>query len=197
MTALDAAASLVLSLPADRRILIGIAGAPGSGKSTFAVALAAEVGGTVLPMDGFHLPNDVLVARGLADVKGAPETFDRAGFVELLGRLRSEPGTVAAPRFERAIEASVPDAIVVTTDHRLVVVEGNYLLHWPDVAPLLDATIFVHLDDATRLDRLIARHIAFGKTPEAARDWALGPDEENARLIAAGAARADLVLELD
>ena len=196
MTALDAAASLVLSLPADRRILIGIAGAPGSGKSTFAVALAAEVGGTVLPMDGFHLPQARLVELGRRERMGAPDTFDVDGFVALLHALRS--GTrVEAPGFDRTIEEPVPGAIALEPGHRILLIEGNYLLHWPDVAPLLDATIFVHLDDATRLDRLIARHIAFGKPPEAARDWALGPDEENARLIAAGAARADLVLELD
>ncbi|MEO8262620.1 MAG: nucleoside/nucleotide kinase family protein [Pseudolysinimonas sp.] len=200
MTALDAAASLVLSLPADRRILIGIAGAPGAGKSTFAVALAADVGGTVLPMDGFHLPQARLVELGRRERMGAPDTFDVDGFVALLHALRSGE-RVAAPGFDREREEPVAGAIAIDPADRILLIEGNYLLHsadeWEQVAPLLDATIFVHLDDATRHARLIARHIAFGKTPAAARDWALGTDERNARLIAAGAARADLVLELD
>jgi pantothenate kinase len=160
------------------------------------VALAAEVGGTVLPMDGFHLPQARLVELGRGERMGAPDTFDVGGFVALLHALRSGR-RVEAPGFDRTIEEPVPGAIAIEPGHRILLIEGNYLLHWPEVPPLLDATIFVHLDDATRLDRLIARHIAYGKTPEAARDWALGPDEENARLIAAGAARADLVLELD
>jgi pantothenate kinase len=200
MTALDQAASLVLSLPADRRILIGIAGAPGAGKSTFAGALAAETGALVLPMDGFHLPQARLAELGRRQRMGAADTFDVDGFVALLHALRTgDP--VSAPGFDRTVEEPRPGAIVIDPAQRILLVEGNYLLHdaggWPAVAPLLDATIFVHLDDATRHERLIARHIRFGKASDAARAWALGPDEQNARLIAAGSSRAGLVLELD
>ena len=196
MTALDRAAALVLSLPADRRILIGIAGAPGSGKSTFAALLAAETAGTVLPMDGFHLPQARLVELGRRDRMGAPDTFDVGGFVALLRALRTgEP--VDAPGFDRGVEEPVPGAIRIEPAQRILIIEGNYLLHWPEVGPLLDATIFLHLDEEVRHERLIARHIAFGKTPDAARDWALGPDQHNAELIAPGAARADLVLDLE
>lgn len=196
MTPLDDAARLIAALPGGRRILIGIAGAPGAGKSTFAARLAARTGGTVLPMDGFHLPQARLVELGRRERMGAPDTFDVDGFVGLLRALRG-PGTVRAPRFDRDIEEPVPDAISIEPEARILIVEGNYLLHWEAVPPLLDATVFVHLDDATRRERLIARHIASGKTPEAARAWALGPDEANARLVAPGGARADLVLELD
>jgi pantothenate kinase len=196
MTALDRAAALVLSLQADRRILIGIAGAPGSGKSTFAALLAAETAGTVLPMDGFHLPQARLVELGRRDRMGAPDTFDIGGFVALLRALRTgEP--VDAPGFDRGVEEPVPGAIRIEPAQRILIIEGNYLLHWPEVGPLLDATIFLHLDEEVRHERLIARHIDFGKTPEAARTWALGPDQRNAELVAPGAARADLVLELD
>lgn len=196
MTALDRAAALVLSLPAGRRILIGIAGAPGAGKSTFAGRLAAETAGTVLPMDGFHLPQARLVELGRRDRMGAPDTFDVAGFVALLHALRTgDP--VDAPGFDRTVEEPVPGAIRIEPAQRILIIEGNYLLHWSQVAPLLDATIFVHVDEAMRHERLIARHIAFGKTPEEARAWALGPDQRNAELIASGAARADLALELD
>jgi pantothenate kinase len=195
MTALDRAAALVLSLPAGHRILVGIAGAPGAGKSTFAGRLAAETAGTVLPMDGFHLPQARLAELGRRDRMGAPDTFDVDGFVALLHVLRTG-GPVDAPGFDRTAEEPVPGAIRIEPGRRILIVEGNYLLHWPEVAPLLDATIFVHVDERVRLERLIARHIAFGKTPEAARAWALGPDQRNAELVAPGAARADLVLEL-
>lgn len=196
MTALDAAAARVLSLPADRRILIGIAGAPGAGKSTFAGRLAAETGATALPMDGFHLPQARLVELGRRDRMGAADTFDVDGFVALLHALRTG-SRVTAPGFDRTVEEPVPGAIAIEPADRILLIEGNYLLHWPEVPPLLDTTIFVRLDDATRHERLIARHIAFGKTPDAARAWALGTDERNAQLIAAGADRADLVVDLD
>jgi len=147
-------------------------------------------------MDGFHLSNDVLVMRGLARVKGAPETFDRVGFVALLGRLRTE-GTVAAPRFDRAIEASVPDAIVVTPAHRLVVVEGNYLLHWPDAHALLDEVWLVQAgSEEARVASLVARHESFGRTPAQAREWVERNDEANARLVASGASLADRVVSV-
>ena len=199
MTSLAAAAALVARLPADRRILIGIAGAPGAGKSTFAAQLAGEVGGIVLPMDGFHLPQARLVELGRRERMGAPDTFDVDGFVTMLGSLRTgQP--VRAPGFDRTAEEPEPGAILIDARHRILLIEGNYLLHdadgWERVAPLLDATIFVHLDHVTRHDRLIARHIAFGKSPPVAREWALGPDERNAVVVSAGAARADLVLEL-
>jgi pantothenate kinase len=195
MTALDDAAHLIASLPGDR-VLVGIAGAPGTGKSTFAARLAARVGGTVLPMDGFHLPPARLVELGRRERMGAPDTFDVDGFVALLRALRTGE-RVEAPGFDREAEEPVPEAIAIEPDARILIVEGNYLLHWEAVPPLLDASVFVHLDDDTRRERLIARHIAFGKTPEAARAWALGPDEANALLIAPGAARATLALELD
>jgi pantothenate kinase len=185
--------------PQSGRVLLGLAGVPGSGKSTVAEALVTALGpaSVGVPMDGFHLPNEVLAARGLADVKGAPETFDREGFVALLGRLRTEPGTVAAPRFDRAIEASVPDAIVVTPEHRLVVVEGNYLLHWPDAHALLDEVWLVQAaSEEARVTSLVARHESFGRTPAQAREWVKRNDEANARLVASGAALADRVVSV-
>jgi len=196
MTALDRAASLVRSLPGDRRILVGVAGAPGAGKSTFAAALATETGGMVLPMDGFHLPQARLVELGRRERMGAADTFDVDGFVAVLHALRTG-ARVEAPGFDRTVEEPMPGAIAIEPGHRILIIEGNYLLHWDAVPPLLDATIFVHLDDATRRERLIARHIAFGKSPDAARDWALGTDERNAEVVAAGSGRADLMLELD
>ena len=188
-----------------RRGLVGIAGAPGSGKSTIAESWAERMNAAgwpaaVLPMDGFHLPQARLVDLGRRERMGAPDTFDVEGFVALLTRLRAgEP--VRAPLFDRTVEEAVPDALEIGAGVRTVVVEGNYLLHdgdgWGRVAPLLDLRVFLAEDEDERVRRLIARHIAFGKTPEAARDWALGTDQRNAELIAAGRPRADLIVAVD
>ena len=195
-------------------LLVGMAGSPGAGKSTAAAELAALVPGSrVLPMDGFHLPQAELVRLGRRERMGAPDTFDVDAFVALLARLRDARGSgssVRAPGFDRRVEEPVPDAIELLPERRTgdpsggaaevraIVVEGNYLLlrehGWHRVAPLLDVTVGVVLDEATRHERLIARHIAFGKSPDAARAWALGPDELNAAAIAATLERADHLL---
>jgi pantothenate kinase len=186
------------------RRLIGITGAPGSGKSTYAARLAAELGrgAVVLPMDGFHLPQARLVELGLRERMGAPETFDVDGFVAVLAALRV-PATavVPAPLFDRSVEEAVPGALRIGPGIHTVFVEGNYLLHdrdgWERVAPLLDEVLFLRIDEALRRDRLIARHIAFGKTADAAAAWALGPDEQNAVLVSATAPLADRIVALD
>ena len=184
------------------RVLAGVAGEPGVGKSTFATGLALHLGddALVIPMDGFHLPQARLVELGRRDRMGAPDTFDVDGFAQLLTEARTTP-TLLAPDFDREIEEPVPGAIRVEPHHRILIVEGNYLLHdadcWERIAGLLDATVFLTLDAATRHERLIARHIRHGKTPDAARAWTLGPDETNAELIRAGANRADIRVAVD
>ena len=185
-----------------RRALVGIVGAPGSGKSTLAAQWARRLpDAVVLPMDGFHLPQARLVELGRRERMGAPDTFDVDGFVELLVRVRDGSATVHAPLFDRAVEEAVPGALEIGPGIRTVIVEGNYLLHdaggWQHIAPLLDLRCYLAEDDDERVRRLIARHVEFGKTPEAAREWALGPDQANAELIAAGRPRADLVVAVD
>jgi pantothenate kinase len=184
------------------RYLLGVAGAPGAGKSTFAEAEARRLGleGTpavVLPMDGFHLSQAELVQLGRRDRMGAPDTFDVDAFVATLARLR-QPGAVTAPGFDRTIEEPVRDAIEIGADIGFVIVEGNYLLHdrdgWERVRPLLDRVIFLAPDDALRRARLVARHIAFGKTPAEAEEWVARSDDANAALVAATAHRADDVV---
>jgi pantothenate kinase len=184
-----------------RRGLLGIVGAPGAGKSTFALALAAAVpGAVVVPMDGFHLPTSSLVPRGWVDERGTPRTFDAAGYVELLRRLRAGED-LRAPAFDRSIEEPVPDMIDVPADAPLVITEGNYLLldgaPWSSVPDLLDEIWYVEVPDDLRLQRLIARHVEFGRTPADARQRAMhGSDAANAALVTASRPRADLVVEL-
>jgi pantothenate kinase len=186
------------------RALLGVCGAPGAGKSTLARSLADLVGpeAVVVPMDGFHLHDDELARMGLADRKGAPETFDVAGYVALLHRLRTETGhTVYAPEFDRSREESVAGAIAVRPGHRLVVTEGNYLLYdgpgWSAVRPLLDEVWYVEGDDRVRMDRLVQRHIDHGKPPELAQRWAAVSDQANADLVAGTRAAADVLVEID
>lgn len=186
------------------RVMLGIAGCPGAGKSTLSEALTDGVASSVIvPMDGFHMLNDDLVRLGRRDRKGAPDTFDVAAYVALLLRLRTQAaaGTaVTAPRYDRAASAPVPDAIVVGADVSLVVTEGNYLLldddPWGAVRPLLDEIWYVEIDDAIRVKRLIARHIEFGKSPGEAREWVMRSDEANAAIVAASRSRADAVVRL-
>lgn len=210
----DCARALIV--PGERRLL-GLAGAPGAGKSTVAAHLVAalasragtgagrgaETGAAALvPMDGFHLANSVLRALGRADRKGAPDTFDDAGYAALLRRLRdADPSeTVYAPEYRREVEESISSAVAVPADLPLVVTEGNYLLleqgAWPRARAQLDQVWFVDLDERVRIDRLVRRHEAFGKLPEAARAWAFGSDQRNADLVAATRDRADLVVRL-
>lgn len=188
---------------ARRRRLLGITGAPGAGKSTISARLLETFGAdcVVVPMDGFHLAQTTLERLGRADRKGAPDTFDAAGFVALLRRLRHpvHGETVWAPEYRREAHNAIAGALAVHADVPLVVVEGNYLLlrdhGFAPVADLLDETWYVAVDDDLRMQRLIARHERFGKAPDAARAWSSGPDEANARLIAATASRADLVVD--
>ena len=183
---------------APARVLVGIVGPPGAGKSTIAEALVAALpGSALLPMDGFHLPQARLVELGRRDRMGAPDTFDVDGFVATLTRVRNDGETVLAPGFDREIEEPVPDAIAISPSFRTIVVEGNYLLHWPEVAALLDVTFYVDVDHDVRIERLVARHVRFGKSPDAALAWSLGPDERNALLVGATAALADHVIRLD
>lgn len=180
--------------------MLGITGAPGAGKSTLAALLAARLGATVVPMDGFHLADAELVRRGLRDRKGAPETFDAEGYAALLARVRGREPLVMAPSFERGLEQPLAGALPIRGDAALVVTEGNYLLledgAWPRVREQLDTVWHVVTDEALRLERLVARHVAFGKSPADARAWVERVDQPNAVLIEAAASRADTVLDL-
>jgi pantothenate kinase len=180
------------------RTVLGIAGAPGGGKSTLAAMVVEALGddAVLVPMDGFHLAQPELVRLGIRDRMGAPHTFDAAGYAALLRRLRAADETVYAPAFRREIEEPIAGAIAVSPAVPLVVTEGNYLLLWDDVRPLLDEAWYVEMDEEQRLQWLIARHVAFGKTPEEAEAWVLRSDQQNAAVVEATRDRADLIVRL-
>jgi pantothenate kinase len=184
-----------------RRILLGLVGPPGAGKSTLAFGLQqafADIA-QVLPMDGFHLANSELARLGRAGRKGAPDTFDSAGYVALLARLRHQrpDECVYAPEFRREIEEAIAGAIPVHPETRLLITEGNYLLldegPWAQVAGLLDETWYVEVDDRLRTERLTRRHVEFGRSRQDAIDWVACTDLPNALRVAATRDRATRV----
>jgi pantothenate kinase len=213
-------------------VIIGIAGAPGSGKTTLAQALvdallrwpadwarpapATGKGAAItepgpqpgrrwigshvahVPMDGFHLADVELDRLGRRDRKGAPDTFDAAGYGALLLRLIGSAEDVWAPAFDREVEQPIAGSIPILQGTRVIITEGNYLLlddpQWATARESMDEVWFCDCDDAVRRERLIARHVRFGKTLDAAREWANGTDQRNAELIEASRHRADLII---
>ncbi len=177
------------------RVLLGITGEPGAGKSTLGATLSSALGteAAVVPMDGFHLAQSRLEELGRVDRKGAPDTFDAWGFVSMVRRLAdaTEPITYA-PAYRRELHNGVTGAIPVECSTSLVIIEGNYLLleeePWCRVHGLMDEDL--------RMRRLAARHERFGKSHDAAIAWAAGPDERNAVLIRATCDRADAIVRV-
>ena len=181
------------------RTLIGIVGKPGAGKSTVVEEISKKFGSklvSIIPMDGFHLSNEELISLGRRDRKGAPDTFDVEGFTSLIEKVKTKNQVDHKfPIFHREIEASIADEGMIPKESKVVVIEGNYLFsedhNWNGIYPLLDHTWFIDINDEIRIERLIARHIRYGKTPEEAETWSRGSDETNARFIGLTANRAE------
>jgi len=196
---LTRAARLVVS---GERHLLGICGSPGAGKSTLAARLveALRPDAVYVGMDGFHLAQVELERLGRAERKGAPDTFDAAGYVHLLARLRAHRGdeVVYAPEFRREIEEPIACAVPVPPEVPLVITEGNYLLlpdpPWSGVRPLLEEVWFLAPDEDLRRRWLVDRHRAFGRSLEAATERTMGSDEANAQRVNPTAQSSDLVL---
>ncbi len=194
-----------------QRCILGVTGPPGAGKTTFVTLLLDALRATPpdgltsdwvahVPMDGFHLADVELDRLGNGQRKGAPDTFDSAGYLSLLERIkRDTAGVVYAPAFERTLEQPVAASIPITPTARLIVSEGNYLLlpdgDWPGIRALMDEVWYVDLDDDERTRRLIKRHVEFGKDRDEATAWVAGPDQANAELVRSTRARADLVID--
>lgn len=184
------------------RQMLGIAGCPGTGKSTFAQHLLGELGTdqcVIVPMDGFHLANELIDGTPLQRRKGAIDTFDIGGYLSLLGRLKQRDETVVyAPTYRRGLEEPIAASIAIPQSVSFVITEGNYLLAdkspWNLVRSYLDETWFIDTPQDIRIARLIARHERFGMSPEGAAQWAHGADEANARYIETTKHLADHVL---
>lgn len=197
--------------PAEGRHIIGVVGSPGAGKTTLVEALLRALAATSVdrpdgwmahvPMDGFHLADVELTRLGRLRRKGAPDTFDAAGYAALLRRIHATSGTgepVYAPAFDRDLEQPIAGAILVAPECRLVLTEGNYLLleddPWRQVRAQLDEVWYVDADDDLRRRRLVERHVRFGKAPSHARAWVAEVDEPNARLIRSTRDEADVLI---
>jgi len=184
------------------RTMLGVTGPPGAGKSTITHALTTSLGSdvVVVPMDGFHLSNELLMEMGRRDRKGAPDTYDVAGYVALLRRIRDRDDRVYAPRFDRELEESIGSAQPVPASTPLVVTEGNYLLTqtdgWHEVRGALDEVWYVDVDIDEVCRRIVARRIGHGDSPEAALAWVTEVDARNAHVVVESRDRADLVIRV-
>lgn len=183
------------------RTLIAVAGAPGSGKSTLAEYLAGRLGSSaqVLPMDGFHLENEELEQKGLLHRKGAPETFDAVGFLDLVRSLHRD-AEVSYPTFDRTADRTVPNGGAISKDTKIVLIEGNYLLleasPWSELGALFDMTIQLSVDRDVLEKRLVKRWLDQGMPLAAARKRAAENDMRNVDLVLKNSVDAEFVLRV-
>jgi pantothenate kinase len=192
-------------LASGHRHILGLVAAPGAGKSTLAQAIQTQFceAVQVVPMDGFHLANSELHRLGRRHRKGASDTFDAAGYFNLLRRIHTQPTdeVVYAPEYRRDVEEAIAGAIAVLPQTRLIVTEGNYLLlddaPWNQVRAVLDEVWYLDVPEEVRYARLLSRHMHFGRSRDDAVAWIASTDEPNAVRIARTRQRADLCVPWD
>lgn len=194
-------------LSGNLRVALGMAGGPGTGKSTLAVEFAARLNADTsglaayVPMDGFHVKHAKLEALRTAHEKGMPHTFEGAAFADFLARLKSATGPVSGPGYSRKVEDVVEDAFTVDAGVKLLVVEGNYLLldapPWDRIRPLLDFAVFINVPRETVRARLLRRHAEEGLfTDDRNREHIERVDLANYDLVSRSRSRADLAIDL-
>lgn len=198
---------ILTTVQPEKRTMIAIAGPPGSGKSTLAEAVVSQINqlsgsslsASLLPMDGFHLDTHIIEPMGLLARRGAHETFDAPGFLQLMRRVRGRDDDVPYPVFDRASDRSIPDAGLLKQETEIVVVEGNYLLLnkpvWCELRALFDATVFLRYTLETLEQRLLNRWLSLGFTHEQAAKKVYGNDLKNAQLVLEHSAGADLTID--
>ncbi|NEI68366.1 nucleoside/nucleotide kinase family protein [Rhizobium lusitanum] len=188
-----------------KRFLVAIAGPPGAGKSTLAdnVAKALKARGEsaeVLPMDGFHMDNAVLIEKGLLKRKGVPESFDVRAFLDIVRAVRAADQEVLVPVFDRSREIAIASARIVSPDHRFIVVEGNYLLFsqgkWAELEGMFDYSVMLAPPMEVLEERLWARWKGYDLDDEASRAKVYGNDLPNGRLILENRRRADVTIDI-
>ena len=186
------------------RLLVAIVGPPGSGKSTLAAAVVDRLNAqgpdqaALVPMDGYHLDNEELVARGLLQRKGAPATFDAESLLELITQVRANDRDIKYPTFDRTLDATVPNGGLLKREIPVVVVEGNYLLLdqpvWRQFKQLFNVSVFLKPSKTELERRLVDRWLHYGFSPQEARRKALGNDMLNAELVLESSLQADICL---
>jgi pantothenate kinase len=201
----DVAGEIIARAGNAKRFLVAIAGPPGAGKSTLAdnVAKALKARGEsaeVLPMDGFHMDNAVLIEKGLLKRKGVPDSFDVRAFLDIVKAVHAADQEVLVPVFDRSREIAIASARIISADHRFIVVEGNYLLFsqgkWAELEGMFDYSIMLAPPIEVLEERLWARWRGYDLDEDTARAKVYGNDLPNGRLILENRRRADVTIDI-
>ena len=192
----------------NKRFLLGIIGVPGAGKSTLAELLMKKANDVlhekcaiVVPMDGYHYHNDILIEKGLLPLKGIPETFDAQRFVMLMKEIAfSNAEKIPCPSYDRDLHNPVEGSIIIEKRHKIIIVEGNYLLldtcPWNELAELFDESWFIEASPGITKERLLTRHVRTGRSIEDALRKIESTDAPNAELIIQTRPRANKVIQV-